>query len=79
MKFRPSAAAINPITKDIWVVSSTNDLIVVIDRKGNMKDVYTLESRHIQSAGRNYIYSRGAISSLPMKPEINTFGYYINI
>ena len=44
LKFRPSAAAVNPITKDVWVVSSTNQLIVVMDRKGNMKEVYTLNS-----------------------------------
>ena len=42
IKFRPSAAAVHPRTKDIWIVSSTNGLIVVIDHKGNMKDVYTL-------------------------------------
>ena len=42
IKFRPSAAAVNPLTKDVWVISSTNKLIVVLDRKGNIKDVYTL-------------------------------------
>ncbi len=42
IKFRPSAAAINPITKDVWVVSSTDELIVVLDRNGKMKEVYTL-------------------------------------
>ncbi len=44
IKFRPSAATVNPQTKDIWVISSTNGLIVVIDHKGNMKDVYTLNT-----------------------------------
>ncbi|MEO6220397.1 MAG: SdiA-regulated domain-containing protein [Ginsengibacter sp.] len=43
LKFRPSAAAINPLTNDVWILSSTNQLIVVIDRKGNMKDVYTID------------------------------------
>jgi hypothetical protein len=42
LKFRPSGAAINPITKDVWIISSTNQLIVVTDRNGVMKDVYTL-------------------------------------
>ncbi|MEO6289374.1 MAG: SdiA-regulated family protein, partial [Ginsengibacter sp.] len=42
IKFRPSAAALNPLTKDVWIVSSTNQLIVVIDRKGDVKDIYTL-------------------------------------
>lgn len=45
IKFRPSGAAVNPITNDIWVISATNGLIVVIDHKGNMKDVYTLNTR----------------------------------
>lgn len=44
IKFRPSAATVNPITKDIWIISSTNAVIVVIDHKGNMKDVYTLNT-----------------------------------
>ncbi len=44
IKFRPSAATINPITKDVWIISSTNAVIVVIDHKGNMKDVYTLNT-----------------------------------
>lgn len=44
IKFRPSAAAVNPITKDIWIIASTNGLIVVIDHKGNMKNVYTLNT-----------------------------------
>lgn len=44
IKFRPSAAAVNPLTKDIWIISSTNALIVVIDHKGNMKNVYTLNT-----------------------------------
>lgn len=44
IKFRPSAATVNPITNDIWIISSTNGLIVVIDHKGNMKEVYTLNT-----------------------------------
>ena len=43
IKFRPSGAAINPLTKDVWVISSTNQIIVVMDRKGTIKDVYTLD------------------------------------
>ena len=44
IKFRPSAAAINPLTHDVWVVCSGNGLIIVMDHKGNMKDVYTLNT-----------------------------------
>ncbi|MEO6818145.1 MAG: SdiA-regulated domain-containing protein [Ginsengibacter sp.] len=43
MKFKPSAAAINPGTNDVWVLSSINKMIVVIDKKGVVKDVYPLD------------------------------------
>lgn len=43
MKFKPSAATINPETKDIWVLSSINKMIVVLDKKGSVKDVYPLD------------------------------------
>ncbi len=42
LKFKPSAAAINPVTNDVWILSAINQLIVVTDRKGNTKEVYTL-------------------------------------
>lgn len=42
IKFRPSAATIHPLTKDVWVLSSTNEIITVMDRKGVVKEVYTL-------------------------------------
>ena len=42
IKFRPSAATINPLTGDLWIVSALNQLIVVTDRKGNFKEVFTL-------------------------------------
>lgn len=42
LKLKPSAAAINPITKDVWVLASENQLLVVTDREGNPKDVFTL-------------------------------------
>ena len=42
LKFKPSAAAINPLTNDVWILASTNQLLIVTDRKGNTKAVYTL-------------------------------------
>ena len=42
IKFRPSAATINPLTQDVWVLSSTNQIIAVLDRQGAVKDVFTL-------------------------------------
>lgn len=39
---KPSAAAINPITKDLYIVSSIQKLIVIMDKDGNFKDYYKL-------------------------------------
>jgi uncharacterized protein YjiK len=42
LKFEPSAAAVNPVTKDVWILSSVNQLLIVTDILGNTKAVYTL-------------------------------------
>lgn len=42
IKFKPSAAAIHPITKELYIVSSVNKLLVVADNTGNAKKVYKL-------------------------------------
>jgi uncharacterized protein YjiK len=42
LKFKPSATAINPRTNDVWILSAVNQLLIVTDRKGNTKEVYTL-------------------------------------
>jgi uncharacterized protein YjiK len=42
LKFKPSAAAINPLTNDVWILSSVNQLLIVTDNKGNTKNVFTL-------------------------------------
>ncbi len=43
IKLKPSAAAINPLTKDVWILASVNQLLIVTDRKGNTKEVCTLD------------------------------------
>lgn len=43
IKFKPSAATLNPITGDVWILSAINDLIAVTDRSGDVKSVYTLD------------------------------------
>ena len=42
LKFEPSAAAINPLTGDLWILSSVNELLVISDRNGNCKEAYSL-------------------------------------
>ena len=43
IKLKPSAAAINPVTQDVWILASSNQLLIVTDRKGNIKEVCTLD------------------------------------
>lgn len=43
-KFKPSAATVNPLTGDVWIVSAINELLVVTDRNGVVKEVYKLSS-----------------------------------
>jgi hypothetical protein len=44
-RFKPSAAAINPATGELFIISSINKLLVVADRNGVMKHVYQLDPK----------------------------------
>lgn len=44
IKFKPSAAAINPVTDELYIVSSVNKLLIVADRKGNPKKTYPIDA-----------------------------------
>ncbi len=43
IRFKPSAAAIHPLTGEIYLVSAVNKLLVVASSKGNVKNVYELD------------------------------------
>ncbi len=43
MKFKPSAAAINPITGKLFIISSINKLLVVADKMGRIEAAYPLD------------------------------------
>jgi uncharacterized protein YjiK len=43
IKFKPSAAALNPVTGELYIISSVNKLLVVADRKGNPKQAYPID------------------------------------
>lgn len=45
LHFKPSAAAIHPHKKDLYIISSVNKLLVIADRNGNVKEVYPLNSK----------------------------------
>ncbi len=42
--FRPSAAAINPLTKELFIISSANKILVVADRDGAVKKCFHLST-----------------------------------
>lgn len=44
IRFKPSAAAINPVDSLLYIVSAINKLLVVTDRDGNFKKAYPINS-----------------------------------
>jgi hypothetical protein len=45
LKFKPSAAAIHPITGELFIISAVNDLLVIVDRNGNPKISYEIDGK----------------------------------
>lgn len=45
MKFLPSAAAVHPLTKDVYIISSENKALAIANHYGKVKDVYELDPR----------------------------------
>jgi uncharacterized protein YjiK len=43
LKLKPSAAAINPITNELYILSSIDHLIVITDVKGKFKELHQLD------------------------------------
>ncbi|MEJ8844457.1 SdiA-regulated domain-containing protein [Lacibacter sp. H375] len=44
IKLRPSAAAINPVTNELYILASINKLLLVADRKGKLISTHELDS-----------------------------------
>ena len=42
-KLKPSATAINPVTNELYILSSINHLLIVTDRAGKFKEVFELD------------------------------------
>jgi uncharacterized protein YjiK len=42
LELKPSAAVINPLTGDLWILSSENMLLVIADQNGNCKQLFNL-------------------------------------
>lgn len=45
VKFKPSAAAINPLTNELYILSSVNKALVIADRNGTVKSAYLLNPK----------------------------------
>ena len=43
INLKASAAAINPLTKELFIISSVNKLLVITDRQGTLKNFYELD------------------------------------
>ena len=64
MKFKPSAASINPKDGLLYIVSAINKLIVVADREGNLKKAYHIDPAIFkQPEGITFAPSGGMIIS----------------
>jgi len=42
LHFKPSGAAVNPVTKELFILASVNKLLVIADANGNVKKTYQL-------------------------------------
>ena len=46
--FRPSAIALHPFSNEIYLLSSVNKLLCIIDQEGNIINVYPLENKYFR-------------------------------
>jgi SdiA-regulated len=42
IKLKPSAATINPVTNELYILEAINNLLIVTDRNGRFKEIFTL-------------------------------------
>jgi uncharacterized protein YjiK len=72
-KFKPSAAAINPVTDELYIISSINKALVIANRDGKIKKVYQLDPKLFKQpegitfspSGDMYITNESAGEGLP--------------
>ena len=43
MHVKASAAAINPVTEDLYILSAVNEIMIVLSKKGELREVYKLD------------------------------------
>lgn len=42
-RFKASAAAINPVSEDLYIISSVNHVLIIASKKGRIKEIYKLD------------------------------------
>jgi uncharacterized protein YjiK len=50
VKFQPSSAAIHPLEKQLYILASSDQLLVISDLKGQIKNVYPLHPDYFPQA-----------------------------
>lgn len=71
-KIKPSAAAVNPITKELYVLCSGNKIIFIKDSQGKIKDVAKLKPIiYKQPKGKSFTPD----AELIISNEVNSEGY----
>ncbi len=48
VKFKPSAAAVHPLTQDLYIISAVNKMLIVTDRVGRTQAVYVLPPQYFK-------------------------------
>ncbi len=79
--FKPSAAAIHPITKELYILSSASQLLVIADTRGHVKGTYHLKPKYNPQAegiafspdGTMFISNEGKFK----QPTLQIFPYKI--
>jgi hypothetical protein len=82
VEFKPSAAAIHPVEKNLYILSSAGQLLVITDRKGKVQSAYRLNPTFYPQAegiafaenGDMYISNEAKLGKptllhLPYKPQ----------
>jgi uncharacterized protein YjiK len=68
-KFKPSAAAIHPVTKDLYILSSINKALVIAERMGKIKSVIPLDPKVFKQP-EGITFTPGGMRRIVYKQEL---------
>jgi hypothetical protein len=67
--FEPSAAAIHPLEKRLYILASAGNLLVITDLKGKVQERIPAKSYLVPAGGRHCFCSQRRYVHKPMKPN----------